>query len=170
MQVKDFRNIKISFERPRDYDAVGCEFLINPPRIQGGGLYDQVVTTKEELTFEDIVEFILDTGMSIFTASSVGEALVSMFGAIVSLTFDATSIALFPDEYKEILDFIKETKEGYILDSKKVEELIEKDDATNIILEKLIEKKLLRKNNAGEYVVRKKVLSNVHISFIQIAD
>jgi len=170
MQVKDLKNIKIVFERPKSSEAKGCEFLINPPRIQGGGLYDQVVTTEEELTFEDFMEFIFETGETIFTSSSIEEALVSMTSAVVSLAVNATSVSFFPDEYKEILDFIKETEEGYVLNSSKIEELVEKDSGTTIILEKLIEKKLLRKNSSGEYVVRKKILTNVQISIIKIAD
>jgi len=163
MQTKDLKNIKIVFERQKGSAVKGCEFLINPPRIQGGGLYDQVVTTEEELTFEDMMEFIFEAGETIFTSSSIEESLVSMTSAVVGLAFNATSMSLFPDEYKEILDFIKKTEEGYILDSSKVEELSQEDSATTVILEKLIEKKLLRKNSSGEYVVRKKILTNVHI-------
>ena len=163
MQTKDLKKIKIVFERPKTSELKGCEFLLNPPRIQGGGLYDQVVTTDEELTFEDFIEFIFETGETIFTSSSIEEALVSMTSAVIGLVFNATDIFLFPDEYKEILDFIKETEEGYVLDSTKIEELLKKDSATTIILEKLIEKNLLLKNDSGEYIVRKKILTNVHI-------
>lgn len=170
MNKNDLKNIVISFERPQYATSTGFEFLQNPPKTQGGGLYDQVVMVKEELTFEDIVEFLFETGASIFTSSSIGEALVSMTSAVMTLAFNATSISLFPDEYKTILDFIEETKKGYALDSSKIKELIEKDKSTLLILDKLIEEKLLLKNKAGEYIVRKKELINVNISFIQIAN
>ena len=170
MKVEDLENIYIRFDIPEKSNVKGCEFLINPPRLEGGALYDQIVTTKEELTFSDIVEFIFEAGESIFSSSSMEEALVSMTTAVIALAFNTASISLFPDEYKTILDFIKETKKGHALDSSKLKELIQKDNTTALVLEKLMEKKLLRKNSKGEYIVRKKILTNSNISFIQIAD
>lgn len=169
MKKSNLKNIIISFEREKDSKLTGCEFLIRPPRMQGGGLPDQVITIKEELSYEDITEFLLESSEAIFSSSSISEAVFSMTSAIITLAWNATSIMLFPDEYKEVLDFVEETKEGYTLNSKKLKKLIEKDSNVIEVIDALIKKKLLLKEDE-EYVVRKKFLTNINISFLQIAD
>jgi molecular chaperone GrpE len=169
MKKSDLTNIVISFERPITSELIGCEFLIKPPKIQGGGLPDQVVTTIETVSYEDIIEFLLESFEAISSASSISEAIYSMTSAIITLAWNATSIQLLPDEYKEILDFIKKTEEGYALNFKKIEELVQKDSNVIKVIEILVKKKLLLKED-GEYIVRKKLLTNIHLSFVQIAD
>jgi len=169
MKKSDLTNIVISFERPIDSKLTGCEFLIKPPRIEDGGLPDQVVTTMETVSYEDITEFLLESFEVLSLASSILEAIYSMTSAIIILAWNITSIQLLPDEYKEILDFIEETEEGHVLNSKRIDELVQKDYNVMKIIDILVKKKLLLKED-GEYFVRRKILSNIHLSFVQIAD
>jgi len=170
MKKSDLKNIVISFEKPKDITVSEYEFIVKPPRVKGGGLLDQVVTTKEELSYEDILEFLLESTESTLSSSTLSEALLSMTSSIFTLIWNSASFTLFPDEYKEILDYIKETEEGYSLNSDKVKELIKEDSNVLKIIDELIKKRLLRQDEDGEYIVRKKLLTNIHISFIQIAD
>jgi len=169
MKKSDLTNIVISFERPIDSKLTGCEFLIKPPRIEGGGLPDQVVTTMETVSYEDIIEFLLESFEVISSASSTLEAIYSMTSAIITLAWNITSIQLLPDEYKEILDFIEETEEGHVLNFKRIDELVQKDSNVMKIIDILVKKKLLLKED-GKYIVRRKFLSNIQLSFVQIAD
>jgi len=164
----NLKNIVISFDRPKDSTDIGYKFLQNPPRIQGGGLSDQVVMVKEELSYADLVEDFIQS--SELLSPIIGETASYVIGAIFSLAWNSTSIALFPDEYEEILDLIEETEDGNDLNLDKLNKLIKEDEEVMQILEALIKQKFLRRKKNGEYVVRKKVLTNTHISFLQIAD
>ena len=170
MKRSDLKNIVISFEKPKTLELSGYEFLIKPPRIKGGGLLDQIVTIKEALSYEDILEFLLESVDSTLSSSTISDAILSMSSAVFTLVWNSASFSLFPDEYKYVLDFIKETEEGYCLNSNRLKELIKKDSNAIKIIDALIKHKLLRKDGDGNYVVRKKVISNINVSFLQIAD
>ena len=170
MKKSDLKNIVISFEKPKTLELSGYEFLIKPPRTKGGGLLDQIVVTKETLSYEDILEFLLESVDSTLSSSTISDAILSMSSAVFTLVWNSASFSLFPDEYKDVLDFIKETEESYYLNSNKLKELIKKDSNAIKIINALIKHKLLRKDGDGNYVVRKKVISNINVSFLQIAD
>lgn len=170
MKKSDLKNIVISFEKPKDLEVSRYEFLIKPPRIKGGGLLDQIVTTQEDLSYEDMLEFLLDTTDVVLSFSTISEAILSMSSAIFTLIWNSASFSLFPDEYKDVLDFIENTEEGYSLNSNKLKELIKRDSNVPIIINALIKHKLLRKDEDGDYIVKKKVVSNIHVSFLQISD
>lgn len=170
MKKSDLKNIVISFEKPKTLELSGYEFLIKPPRTKGGGLLDQIVVTKETLSYEDILEFLLESVDSTLSSSIISDAILSMSSAVFTLVWNSASFSLFPDEYKDVLDFIKETEESYYLNSNKLKELIKKDSNAIKIINALIKHKLLRKDGDENYVVRKKVISNINVSFLQIAD
>ena len=169
MKKSDLRNIVVSFEMPKDLTITGYEFLKDSSQSQGGGLLDQVVMTYEKLSLEDIYDELvsfIEEGIP----SEIEEITYSIIGAIVSIAWSSTSISLFPDNYKEIIDLIEETENGNILNIEKLNELIIKNKGIENILEELIKQNFLRKKKNGKYVVIKNVLTNTHISFLQIAD
>jgi hypothetical protein len=164
----DLKKISLSFERPKDSIVQGYEFLKNPPKVEGGGLPDQVVMVKEEVSLHDLFETFMEISDNL--SDILGEEYAYLIASILSLSWNSTSIKLFPDEYKEILDLVKETDNDYSLDQKNLNQLIDKDSNVIIILDALIKEGFLRKKRNGDYVVRKKFLTNIHFSFLQIAD
>ena len=164
MKQTNLKNIIISFERPKELETQGYEFLKNPPKSEGGGLLAQVVVVKEELSLHDLFETFMDISDNL--SDTLGEEYAYLIASILSLSLNSASIKLFPDEYKEILDLVKETNQEYSLNQEKLNQLINEDSNTIKILDALIEEDFLRKKRNGEYVVRKKALTNIHFSFL----
>jgi len=168
MQQDDLKSIKISFERAKDSKLTGYKFLKNPPQQDGGGLRDQVVMIEEELTMAELIEDFVES--STILSDMLGETASYIVGAVFSLVWNSASIDIFPDKYKEILDLIDQSAKEETLNMTKLNELIEQDHEVTKVLDALIEQKYLRKKNNGDYVVRKKIIANVYISFLQVAD
>lgn len=165
MQSYDFNNVIISFERPKNSKLTKYEFLQNPPQSDGGGLRDQVVMIREELSW---AEFIHDfTQASTMLTEIIGEKASFVVSAVVSWAWNIASVDIFPDKYKEILDLIEKRAKEEILNQAKLNVLLEENSEMKNILDALIEQKYLRKKSNGDYVVRKKILTNVHISFLK---
>lgn len=169
MKQISLQNIIISFERPKESKTKGYAFVKNPPKTEGGGLLDQVIMVKEEFSFSDLVEDFLEISDGL--SDILGEEYSYLIATILSYSLNKPlSINVFPDEYKEILDLVKETKNNYNLNQEKLSQLIEKDSNIIRILDALIEEGFLGKKRSGDYVVRKKILSNIHVSFLQISE
>lgn len=169
MKHTNLQNIIISFERPKESETQGYEFLKNPPRIEGGGLLAQVVMVKEKFSLYDLVENFVDISDNL--SDILSEEYSYFIASILSLSLNnPISIKIFPDEYKDVLDLLKETENNYDLNQEKLTKLIEKDSNIITILDALIQEGFLRKKRNGEYIVRKKPLTNIHVSFLQIAD
>jgi len=169
MKQTNLQNIIISFERPKESETQGYEFLKNPPKIEGGGLLDQVIMVKEEFSLYDLVETFVEISDNL--SDILREEYSYLIASILSLSLNnPISIKIFPDEYKNVLDLVKETENNYNLNQEKLKQLIEKDSNIITILDALTKEGFLRKKRNGEYVVRKKVLANIHVSFLQIAD
>jgi len=167
MRNDDFKNIIISFNRPKDSKLTAYEFLKNPTQNELGGLRDQIVMVQEELSIVDIINDFIES--SELLSGVLGETASYVAGAVFSLVSNSASIDIFPDEYKEILDLINKNAKDESLNITKINELIEHDSEVQKVLDALIEQKYLRKKNNGDYVVRKKILTNVHISFLNIS-
>ncbi len=168
MRQNNLEKILISFERPINSNITGYEFLKNPPQLEGGGLLDQIVMVKEELSLHDLVETFMEISDNL--SDILGEEYSYLIASILSLSLNSLSIKLFPDEYKEILDLVKETDQEYSLNQEKLNQLINEDSNTIRILDALIEEGFLRKKRNGEYEVLETLLTNIHFSFLQIAD
>jgi len=164
----DLKKIVLSFDRPKNSVVQGYDFLKNPSNTEGGGFHDQVVMVKEEFSLHDVIETFMEISDNL--SDVLGEEYSYLIASILSLSWNSASMKLFPDEYKEILDLVKETDNNYGLNQEKLKELIDRDSNVTSILDALINEEFLRKKRNGEYVVRKKILTNIHISFLQIAD
>lgn len=164
MKNNDLKKIIISFERPKKSTTKGYDFLKNPTNIKGGGLYDEIAIIKEELSLNDVIEDFIQVSETL--SDIIGEEYSYLIASVFSLSWNLFSIKSFPDEYKEILDLIKEGDSGLSLNSDKINELIDDNKDIIKILDELIKQKFLRKKKSGEFVVRKKILSSIHVSFL----
>lgn len=167
MKIDEFKNITVCFDKPINSEVSNYEFINNPPEIKGGALYDQVVIVREEISYLDLIDNFLE--ISEITSPVVGDTLSYLISSVFSLVWSSSSLDVFPDEYKNALDFVKNTDSGYSLDPEKIRNYAELDQDFLKVLDALVEHKYLRVKKNGEYVVRKKVLSNLHVSFLNIA-
>lgn len=168
MKKSDLKNIILSFEMPKESNLKEYEFLKEYSVEQGGGLSDQVVTTYKELSLEDIYEEVISL-ISEDIPSEIEEIVFSIVGAVISIAWSSTSISLFPDEYKEMIDLVDKTEEGNSLNLNQLNQLIEDNEEIVNILDELVKQEFLRKKKNGQYIVLKNILTNTHISFLQIA-
>jgi len=168
MTKSDLKSIVLSFERPKDSQLIGCEFLINEFEVQNNQISYQVEII-EKVTYKDVMEFLLKSFKSISFSTTVSEQIYSMLSAVITLSWSHTSIASLNDRHKEVLDFIKKTEEKYYLNSKKIEELMKEDSNVSHIIKILSDSKLLLIKE-GEYSVREKFLRNCHLHFSEHTD
>lgn len=96
MKQIDLKKIVLSFDRPKNSVVQGYDFLKNPPKIEGGGLFDQVVTVKEEVSLHDLFETFMEISDNL--SDILGEEYAYLIASILSLSWNSTSIKLFPDE------------------------------------------------------------------------
>lgn len=164
MLRSDLEKIVITFDRPLDSDG-GYEYLKRPSNLPEGGFHAEVVVIKEEVRLKDLLDNFFSR------IKSANQLVVNVEGAwvlaagILSLSLDLFSIKKFPDEYRSILNLLKETPRGLVLDQDKLTDLTVQNPDLNYVLDHLIDEKFLIERG-GVYIVKKKILMKKNISFL----
>jgi len=162
--MNNLKNIKITFERPKNLANVNkYEFIKKPSIIEGGGLQAQIIMIKEEISLYELIEDFMD-------AQDISQDLLGdnnhysyLVAGILSLSLNLPlSIKVFPDEYKDILNAIKDNLK---LNQNMIKDLSKNNENIDKILEALTNEGFLHKNKNNEYIIRKKVLFNIHVNY-----
>lgn len=158
-----FDDVLISFGRPST-DISDYEYIKHFTGPMRGGLYSQLVVSMTTLSLGNLIRDFC--GISGFTLALLSTEAALVIAAALTASLDLLAFTVFPDSYRPILELLKSTPRGHILDNKVVKFLLANQPEIEKVLNALVNEQFLQQKGDGEYIVRRRVLMHQKCDFI----